>query len=308
MNRGQSNRIRNMPLPERKRITPPLADHLASRNAPDQMQQQVDDSLFRRTLCQHRQGFGGFARVLRDRSFDLRLSLDVIKTSSTNLGACEGADLYAGQRGNRDVRGVFKDRSGREEVSGLQEFQDMPAAVRKLNVAESPSRTQNEDIAGSLRERQSASQPWQPRNSERRRRTAEWTQAARKSSRKRRPRDRCTSRKVTSGCFQRELSPSPCDRISLSMSCPNSAGSKYCVSLATTEIIRRDQSGYKRSLPKIGIQFRKPDESCRPRVQGRFRAARRSCARADPLSSQPESILFPTRQASSVPGIEPSHS
>jgi hypothetical protein len=45
---------------------------------------------------------------------------------------------------------LLEDRDGGDQVTGQQEFQNLPAAIRKLNVPERPSRTQNEYVVGSV--------------------------------------------------------------------------------------------------------------------------------------------------------------
>src|SRR5512139_3747460 len=133
VNRGQSDRIRDMLLPEGKWIAS-FADHLACGDASYQMPQQVRDPLFGRTLRQHREEFGGLPRLEHHGFLDRRSSVSFGEALSADFGACESADLYAGQCCDREMGCLLEDRDGREDVSRLQEFQDLPAAIRKLNV------------------------------------------------------------------------------------------------------------------------------------------------------------------------------
>lgn len=145
VNRCQSEGICNVLLPEGKRVAL-FADHLAGRDTPYQMQKQVRDALFSRALAQYDKELGSIACIMNPRSRDCRLNVSVGEVPVADFGAREAAYLYAGQRPDREMGCLFEDRDGGEGVTGQQEFQDLSAAIRKLNVPERPSNTQNECV------------------------------------------------------------------------------------------------------------------------------------------------------------------
>jgi len=76
------------------------------------------------------------------------LNVRIDEASLVDCGTREAADLHAGQRADREMGRLFINRVGGQEISGQQEFQDLPAALRKLKVSVRPSGTQNEYVVG----------------------------------------------------------------------------------------------------------------------------------------------------------------
>jgi len=99
-----------------------------------------------RALPQRSQKFGRVAEVGDAGTGDRRLNVGVGGAPCANFAANESAQLNLGQRLDREGERLLEHGGRRKCVSRQQELQDLPAAVGKLEVAESPARAENEYV------------------------------------------------------------------------------------------------------------------------------------------------------------------
>ena len=149
MDRSQSDSVSNVLLAQRKRVAL-FTDHISRRDARQQTQKQMSDAFFGGTLAQRGKKFGRIAIVGDAGIGDGGLNAGIDGAPRANFAACESAYLSVSQCLDRKLEPPFKDGHGGKEISRQQEFQDLPAAIGKLEVAESPARADYEHVFGHL--------------------------------------------------------------------------------------------------------------------------------------------------------------
>jgi hypothetical protein len=149
MDRGQSNRVGNVLLAQRKRVAL-FAYHIHCRDTRHHMQEQMCNAFLGRTLTQCGKQLGRFVGVGDERVGKGRLNSRACGEPRADFRARESAYLNSGQCLDREMERFLKNSDRGKQVSWQQEFQDLPSAIGKLEVAESPALAEDEHVAGYL--------------------------------------------------------------------------------------------------------------------------------------------------------------
>ena len=147
MNCRESDGIGNVLLAQRKGVTL-FTDHASGRDPLHEVQKQVGNALLGRKPTEDSYQLVRSFRIDRAR-FGQRHDYRRIRCQSgLHFSSPHSAHLDRCQGFHGKMKALFKDGADGEEITGQQEFQDLPAAIRKLNVSERPSITQNEHAVG----------------------------------------------------------------------------------------------------------------------------------------------------------------